>query len=114
LPLLHHPTYLPIGTLSHNRKGIKLFGIPVHILILDCNIQIKHSHPHHIFQIIISHYHKVNSIQMRWFPLNVPLVGSPQNILFLLVVEDESVVSMGQAFYVLVEQELYCVVFLER
>lgn len=43
---------------------------------------------------------------MRWLPLDVAGVGAAEDVLFLLVVEDEPIVLVGQALGVLADHEV--------
>lgn len=87
-------------------ESVKLPGVLFEFGVLEGEVEVKHFPAHDFLEVEVRNDHEVYSIEVCRLPLDVPWVGGAPEVLLLLVVEDQSIVLVRQAFYVFLEHEL--------
>ena len=81
-------------------------GVPVELFVLYGHIEIKDTPSELLLQVDIGDNHVINGVQMLRFPFDVSGIGCSQDIRFLLVIEEQTVIFVVLQFDVLVQKEV--------
>ena len=63
---------------------------------MNGDVQVEYSSSKPLLKVLVRNYHVVNSVKVGRLPFLIPIISPTQNIRLLLMVEDKSIVSMGQ------------------